>query len=179
MEQLEKGKTVIAHKVLNDKESGTVTEVEVIYGGEETGYLRTQDGDIKRLGREQYQEILLEYREEQQKSEAADQIIHEGEAESDFFDQEDQKPETAAEEPERQELVKTPQGVLKTLGKNTDARLHQKKIFIPVIILGVVVLVTLSLLLAQNMTRNDQQMQEPDEADNSFLYFYDSNNHAY
>jgi len=164
MEELIKGRTVIAKKGVSDKKTGIVTEVEILYGGEETGYMRTMDGEIKRIPvPEQYKEILQEYRDRLRKEEAADQIMYEGEEGTDY-DVSD-SPAMTGEEQEtgRQELVKSSSGELAVRKKEKSLKHSRGKLLIPVIILGTVVLATLGLLLAQLLTRNSREAQLPEE----------------
>ena len=164
MEELIKGRTVIAKKGVSDKKTGIVTEVEILYGGEETGYMRTMDGEIKRIPvPEQYKEILQEYRDRQRKEDAADQIMNEGEDDTDYYAQEDQETGPDEQDPGKQELVKAVAGSLEIQKKN-GLRAGHRKLLVPVIILGAVILATLGVLLAQMLAKNNQKVQMPEES---------------
>lgn len=164
MEELKKGVSVIAKKGISDKKTGIVTEVEILYGGEETGYMRTMDGEIKRIPvPEQYKEILQEYRDKQRKEEAADQIMYEGEEDTDYDMPDGPAEEPEVQEPEKQEIVKASSNTLEVRKNEKRFRTVNRNLLIPVIILGSVVLVTLGLLLVQMLTKNSRKVQMPEE----------------
>ena len=158
MDNLVKGKTVIGNRYMKDRATDAVIEVEVLYGNEEFGFLRTVDGDIKKCPDEEYKKELAAYRAKLYRETEADRIMNESPEYAQEYD-EDDAPETA--EPEtgtRNELVRQNNGKIVTADMIRDARkLDRKKLKVPFIILGSVAALMLILLLVSTFTSGNKK----------------------